>query len=301
MRGLATILALLFSAPALADEAVPLSSEAKLAELCAALQPVERQAFTGSATAKSQAKAAFEKQQDQLKKTTFVIDLLWGGFTIGEWNEEDKTVSLATEKPFRAFNGALALFDPGREDIELEAVASEVGALKAGMAKGTLSLALMFRPAEEEGSPCVVSKAKSYAFSVDLLGAELRANGKPVARSTGEDMQTMPSAHGKPTVEVRTASQDCAECRPEVVDGVGKTLPELSKCYDAALARKATLDGSYVFSVSAGKAGELKVGTVVADSVDDAGLLKCASEAIGKGAAAVKGGVAQVVVEFSRK
>ncbi|MGC4115455.1 MAG: hypothetical protein QM765_12795 [Myxococcales bacterium] len=301
MRGLVMTLAILLSAPAVAGEMVPLVSEAKLAELCAALQPAERQVFNGTATAKAQSKAAYEKQHEQLKKTTFVLELAWGGFTIGEWDEAEKTVTLATEKPFRAFSGSLALFDAGREDIELEAVEAELATLKAGLAKGTLSLALMFKPAEEEGAPCVVSKAKSYAFSIDLMGAELRANGKPVARSTKDDLQPLPTAHGKPTVEVRTASQDCSECNPEVVDGVGKTLPELSKCYEAALAKKATLDGSYVFNVNSGKGGELKVGTVIADSVDDAGLLACAKAAIGKGSSTAKGGVAQVLVEFSRK
>jgi hypothetical protein len=102
-------------------------------------------------------------------------------------------------------------------------------------------------------------------------------------------------------VEIRSASQDCADCNPEVIDGVGKALPELSRCYDAALAKKATLDGSYVLSVSSGKQGELKVGTVIADSVDDSGLLACVKGAIAKGASSAKGAAAQVVVEFSRK
>ncbi|HEY3446948.1 MAG TPA: hypothetical protein VGK67_11320 [Myxococcales bacterium] len=301
MRGLVMTLVFLLSAPALAGEMVPLVSEGKLAELCSALQPAERQVFTGSATAKSQAKASFEKEHDRLKKTVFLLELTWGGFTVGEWDEAEKTVTLATEKPFRAFNGALALFDAGREDIELEAVESEIEALKAGLAKGTLSLALMFKPAEEEGAPCVVSKAKSYAFSIDLVGAELRANGKAVARSTKDDLQPLPTAHGKPTVEIRSASQDCGECKPEVVDGVGKTLPELSKCYEAALAKKGTLDGSYVFTVSSGKQGELKVGLVIADSVDNPELLACAKAAIATGSSSIKGGLAQVLVEFSRK
>jgi hypothetical protein len=199
MRALVVTLAFLLSAPALAGgEAVPLASEEKLAELCAALQPAERQTFTGTAAAKSQARTAFVKEHERLRKTVFLLELTWGGFTVGEWDEAERTVTLATEKPFRAFNGSLALFDAGREDIELEAVESELEALRAGLAKGTLSLALMFTPAEEEGSPCVVSKAKSYAFSVDLVGAELRANGKAVARSTGTTCSRCPAPTASP-------------------------------------------------------------------------------------------------------
>ena len=303
MRGLTGSMAvLLLALPAAASEPVPLLSEQKVAEICRALQPTERQVFAGNAAAKAQAKAAYEKELEQLRKMVFMLELSWGGFSVAEYDAAEKAVTLSTERPFRAFSGALALFDAGREDIELEVVESEVEALKAGLAKGTLSLALLFKPAEEEGAPCVVSKAKSYAFSVDLFGAELRASGKAVARSTGDDLQPLPSAQGKPTVEVRSASGiDCAQCDPGLVAGAGKLLPELSKCYEAALARKATLDGSYVFAVSSGKQGELSVSTVIADSVDDAELLACSKAAVAKGSAAAKGAQAQVLVEFSRK
>ena len=304
MRGALTVAlaVLLFARPAAAGDAVPLTSEARVAEICKALQPTERQVFAGNATAKALAKTAYDKEHDALKKTVFLLELPWGGFTVAEYNDAEKEVTLSTERPFRAFNGALALFDAGREDIELEAVESEIETLKAGLAKGNLTLALLFKPAEEEGAPCVASKAKSYAFAIDLLGVELRAGGKAVARSTKDDLQPLPTAQGKPTVEVRAASGlECADCKPEVLAAVGKILPELSKCYDDALTKKATLDGTYVFSVNAGKQGDLSVGTVIADSVDSTELLDCAKGAIAKGTATVKGAMAQVLVEFSRK
>ena len=304
MHGAALALAILSVARgASADDLEVLASEARVGELCRALQPVERQTFKGpGAAAKAKAKADYQKTQDQLKRRQFLLELTWGGFTVAEYDDAEKVVTLSTERPFRAFHGALALFDAGREDLLLDAVESELDALKAGLAKGTLSLVLLFKAAEEEGAPCVVSKAKSYAFAIDLLGVELRAGGKTVAQSTRDDLQPVPSSQGTPSVEVRSAvGSGCAECSTEVIDAVGKLQPDLAKCYEAALARKATLDGSYVFDVSSGSEGELAVGAVIADSVVDEELLACSKAAIAKGAAVKKGARAQVLVDFSRK
>jgi hypothetical protein len=285
-----------------AGEPVSALREARVAGLCAGLQPVERQVFAGNAAAKGQAKAAFEKEQESLRKGILSLELAWNGFTIGEWDESEKVVHLSTEHPFRAFAGTLILFDAGRDDIELEAVDGEVETLKAGLAKGTLSLSLLFKPSEEEGAPCVASKAKTYVLSIDLLGAELRAQGKVVARSTRDDLQPIPSAQGKPTVEVRSsAGQECTDCSPEVLQAIIAQEPDYSTCYLAALGRRPALDGSLVLAIQTGKGGEATVGTVIADSVDDAELLTCAKGAVAKAKVAGKGGRAQVLIEFSRK
>ncbi|MBI5545107.1 MAG: hypothetical protein HY901_14550 [Deltaproteobacteria bacterium] len=294
--------AALGASPAADFEIVPLASEARVREVCAGLQPVERQVFGGNAAARGQAKAAFEKEQERLQKTSFSLELGWAGFSVGEWDESEKVVRLTTERPFRAYAGALTLFDAGRDDIELEAVEGEVEALKAGLAKGTLSLLLLFKPAEEEGTACVISKAKTYAFAVDLLGAELRAGDKALARSTRDDLQPIPSAQGKPSVEVRPAAGlECPECSSEIVEAAIRQVPQLTRCYEAALVRKPVLDGSLVLAVGAGKAGELTVATVIADSVDDAELLACTKAALGKTKVEAKGSKAQVLVEYGRK
>jgi hypothetical protein len=215
----------------------------------------------------------------------------------------EKVVRLSTERPFRAFKGALTLFDAGRDEIELDAVDSEMAALQAGLAKGTLSLTVVFKPAEEEGTACVISKAKTYAFSADLLGLELRTkDNRIVARSLRDELQALPSTQGKPMVEIRSASgQDCPDCSPEVVDGVIRVGGELVACYQTALGKKPALDGSYVLQVESGKGGELGTSTVIADSVDDSELLGCTKGAVAKAKAAGKGGKAQVLIEFGRR
>lgn len=303
MRGLSVLLgSMLLASPALAGDMVPLVSEAKIAEICKGLQPPERQVFPGPLAARSAARTAYETEHKQLRKTHFLIELVWGGFTVAEFDDVEKVVTLATEKPFRAFKGQLALFDAGRDDIELDAVEGELEALKTGLAKGTLSLVLHFKPAEEEGTPCVVSKAKSYAFSVDLLGVELRDGARTVARSLRDDLSPLPNAQGKPTVEIRSAAgQECQDCSSDVVNTVATLLPDYSACYDAALAKRPTLDGSLILDVVSSKAGELSVATVIADSVADADLLTCVKAGLAKLNAVARGAHAQVLVDFSRK
>jgi hypothetical protein len=301
MRGSIVVVLSLLAVPAWGAEPVPLVSEAQVAELCKALQPTERQAFAGNVAARAQAKAAFEKEQEKVKHTHFLLELGWGNFTVSEWDEAEKLARLSTERPFRAFRGALTLFDAGRDEIELDALEGEAAALKEGLSKGTLTLALLFKPAEEEGAACVVSKAKTYAFSMDLLSVELREKGRTLARSVRDELQAMPSKQGKPTVEIRTAAGgECQDCAPELVEAVVKLSPDLVTCYAAALAKKPTLDGSLVLQVHSAKAGELAVATVIADSLDDASLLSCARLAVGKGKPS-KAGKAQVLIEFGRR
>ena len=301
MRGSIVVVLSLLAGSAWGAEAVPLTAEAQVAELCKALQPTERQNFAGNVAAKAQAKAAFEKEQERVKHTHFLLELGWGNFTVSEWDETEKVARLSTERPFRAFRGALTLFDAGRDEIELDAVEGEAASLKEGLSKGTLTLALLFKPAEEEGAACVVSKAKTYAFSMDLLGVELREKGRTLARSVRDELQAMPSAQGKPTVEIRAAAGgECKDCAPELVEAVVKLSPELVTCYAAALAKKPTLDGSLVLQVHSGKPGELVAATVIADSLDDAALLACTKAAVAKGKPS-KAGKAQVLVEFARK
>lgn len=172
-----------------AETIVPVESVEKIGEICGALQrPLERQADAKDALAQAQRRA--------LMNTRFRLDVPWGGFTVAEWVEEEKAIHLATGKPFRTFDHRLALFDVGWDDIELEAVEGQIEALKVALAKGMLTLTLLFKLAEEEGTPCVRSQATPYALSIDLLGAELHSGGKVLARGTRNGLDPIPAGQG---------------------------------------------------------------------------------------------------------
>jgi hypothetical protein len=271
------------------DSRVSIKSEAQIRELCLGLRPAERMVFPGDHAAQAKARAEFEEKRERLLQTDYLLEIPGSAFAAGDWDALEKVVTLSTERPFRAFGGAVNLFDANREEIEFEAVDEAVDALKKGMALRTLVLAVVFRLADEEGSPCVMGKAKTYAIAVDLVSAELREQGHLLARATRDgfvpttpaarDGTVLTSAQGAPAVAIK-ASLDGAECAPEVLAAVEFVKPLIEKCYVDGVARKPELDGLLIIGVEASDQGQLVAGTVAADSVQDAETLACVRAAI---------------------
>jgi len=292
---------LLFSTLAGA-EPIALRGEEGVRDLCQALRPVERVSFPGDAAQRAKARVEYEKERERLRRAEFALELLWGAFTVAEWDAAQEVATVSTERPFRAFDGALTFFDADRDEIDLEALEGASDALQTALAKGAATLALTFRPAEEEGSPCVIGKARTYALAVDLLAAELRANGKALARASGEGFEPRPATQGTPAVELKAApAQDCADCRQEVVVSVQKTRPLVEKCYLEALSKKPGLDGSLVLGLEVAKDGKVQVTTVVVDSLQDADALACVKQAVGTARSSARGGRGMVIVQLERR
>jgi hypothetical protein len=305
----------LFCSTAVAGEVVPILGVAQVHELCMALRPVERVVFKGTPAAQSKAREEYERELERWRKTEFSLELSWSGFAIAQWDAPHRVVTLSTERPFRTFQGAFTFFDAGRDELELDVAEKDVEAFQANLDKNALTLALLFRPAEEEGSACVMSRTKRYALAVDLVGAELRAQGKTVARAEGDGWQPVPVARGTPWVEVRPASGTRSEGlgshteataaeserATEVVASLSKKRPDLLGCYQAALAHRPSLEGSLVLAIDVTHQGSLSPGAVVADSVEDPALVDCVSKAVARTSTKPKSGRVMVLVEFGRR
>jgi hypothetical protein len=259
----------------------PLLSLERVRAVCLGLRPVERVSFTGSPDRIAKARDAYRVERDRLRQTTFSVEIPWGTFVVSSWDPEQKRVTVSTEKPFRALAGALSLVDPDLDELQFEAVEEAHGPLQAGLSKGTLSLLLTFKPAEEDESPCVASKAEAFTLLMDLTAAELRAAGKPVARATGEGFEPAARTSGKPTVTLRRAPvADAAANTPAALKSVEKVKPALEQCYRDALAKRPALDGSLILALAMGASGKVEAKEVMADSLQDAATLECIKAAL---------------------
>jgi hypothetical protein len=143
--------------------------------------------FPGSAQQRAKAREEHERVREEHLRVEYAIDLPWGSFQVGEFRQTIGEVVIVTDRPFRLFKGALTLFDAERDEIALRALDGSEETLLAGLAKGALTLSLGFRPAGGDEIPCAVSKADALVFAVEFLTAELRMDGKPVARSGPRD------------------------------------------------------------------------------------------------------------------
>jgi hypothetical protein len=296
---LAAMAAGLLSATATGAEPAALKGEADVRNLCLGLRPLERVTFAGHPAQRAQAKQDFEKERERLLQTEFAVELPWGGFTVSEWDPAEKVATVAAERPFRAAGGALVFFDPDRDAIDLGALEGAEDALQTALAKGQVSLAVTFRLAEEEGSPCVSGKAKTYTLAVDLISAELRMAGKALARALGEGFEPRTGAAAVPSVVLKPApAQDCEKCSDEVARSAMAVKPLVEKCYAEALAKQPGLDGSLVLGLAAGKDGKVQVESVVLDSVQNAEVVACVKKAMGAARAPARGGRGMVIVQL---
>lgn len=276
-----------------------LKSEEEVRSLCLALRPVERVTFTGNPAERAKAKQEFEQERERLLRAEFAVELPWGGFTVSEWDPAEKVATVAAERPFRAAGGALLFFDPDRDDIQLGALEGAADALQTALAKGQAVLAVTFRPAEEEGSPCVISKAKTYSLAVDLTSAVLKAGGKPLAKAAGDGYEPRSGAGGAPAVVLKPApAGDCAKCSDEVALSAQSARPLIEKCYAEALTREPGLDGSLVLGLSVGKDGKVQVDAVALDSVQNADVVACVKRAVGTARSPAVGGRGMLMVQL---
>jgi hypothetical protein len=280
---------------------VPLGGPDEVRALCRALRPVERVRFDGDPEARERQQRDFVRERERLASQDRSIELDWSGFVVARWSREDGTVTLDAERPFRAMNGALALFDLDRDQIRLQAVEGAEDALARGLARGSLTLALAFRPAEAEATPCTISRTDSFAFAVDLLSAELREGDRVLARAQEDGFEPMVTAGGAPRVEIRASNPpDCADCAEEVLAGIVGRGEAITACYRQALERSPSLDGTLVLAVETAEGGRLAVRTVVADAIQDEVVLGCIRKAIAEGRSPKKGR-ASVVIDLERE
>lgn len=186
LGGLCALAGVAFAEPSL-PVPVRLGELAAARAVCLALRPAERVTFPGSAPQRAKAREEHGRVREEHRRAEYAIDLPWGAFQVGEFRPATGEVVIVTDRPFRLFKGALTLFDAERDEIALRALDGAAEMLVAGLAKGALTLSLGFRPAGGDEIPCAVSKAQALVFAVELLSAELRIDGKPVARFASRD------------------------------------------------------------------------------------------------------------------
>ncbi len=272
---------------------VPLTSEAKVRELCLGLRPAERMGFKDA-----EKREAFERRRQELASTDYFLELPWGAFRVSDWDQDAGEVTLSTERPFRVLGGALTVFDADRSEIVFRAVKGQDGALRTALNKGTASLALVLRPAEADDAPCTVSGAPAYTLLSDFMSAELRVGKVTVARAEEDGFVAMGVTEGKPTVEVTSAGE--GETAPELLGAIAKLKPELEKCYATGLGRNPALDGSLVLGIETAKDGRLQASNVLADTLHDGELESCVKQTVATAKAPANAARGMVAIHLSR-
>jgi hypothetical protein len=156
----------------------------------------------------------------------------------------------------------------------------------------------MFRAAEAEKYPCTSYKTSNQILSIDLMGAEIRYQGKVLAQTNKDGLTSIPSSSGTPTVDMRLTA-----LRPEKVgieislntSSTAYTLPKsnhlLLSCYQKILQQNPTLQGSLVLT-------RQNRATVIAETLGNTELIACTKKELKKLAIPPN---KMIVIDFTRK
>jgi hypothetical protein len=260
-----TLLALLLTAGPIYS----LDRESAVAGLCADLAPLGSRNFGGDALERGKREAEARKKRAAAFEATYLVTLPGAAVAFSPWDSG----RLALSRHSSLEVGGLRVVLTESEELPVDADEAAARRILDAQKKGTLRLRLALElPDDDGGSPCA---ARGMRFT---LGAE------PVSwayEAEGQVLATGGEAAGRASVQVGAKPRVVIGPAPATGDpGAGADLGPhaggLARCYDEALKRDPTLDGTLVFAVELDKAGKARALKVLLDSVQDEALAACA-------------------------
>ncbi len=284
------LFAALFAAAAAAaaaprQDAVALTQEAQIKDLCAALreQPAETDLDPAAAAAAHDAARAL---RDQAASRWYKVEVPSKGFAFGQYRAQEKLLELDGDRPLRALENMLSLDLEGIDDVAFSATPEQVAAWSKEKKAGTLKLVVVWKPS---GDRCAGSAAAE----------SWRIAGKPQSWEMAGALGTLAAAdaEGEPVgktpraVKIEKVALESDAAPP---DDDGRT--RLSSAHGALqkCAAGAQRGGSVLISFSA-QGGHVQNPEVIMNSLRDDKAAGCVARAIagaevsgnGRGTAAI--------------
>ena len=299
------------AAPAAPPDAIALSTQQQLKELCASLERTDSVRFTGDPSEISAARAAHEARRAEALGGVYRVEVPSKGFAFGHVRQGRDEVELDGDRPLRALSDALALDLAGIDDVAFHAAPRTLSDWSKQKEAGQLALVVVFRPDDERcaGSPIArhwrmggrplwwtIVDAGAAVASADEQGNPFEgapaALPAPAASAAAPARSAAAPAHAAASVaapsaaarrslvvESLTLDADGADDSKARLEGAS---PALDRC--AAAAQR---PGSLVVAFGL-QAGRLRDPQVVMDGTRDEQLAGCVARALAD--ASVAGG-----------
>jgi hypothetical protein len=197
-----------------------------------------------------------------------------GQFHLSHVDVRTGTVTLDTQRSFLLFDGHAVLGSVERDDLDLS--------LNEGQTlpnnPESLTLDLVVRPGDDVEPICTVTASGEVSLGVEVVRASLLdRSGHAVATLESDDQNDPPAAvGGKPMVafdSVQVEGDDAASAA--LTQALASLQTKLLGCFEVALKKTPTLDGTLVLAFNLKGDGHLGPITVVADSVQDDPMVAC--------------------------
>ena len=265
-----TLLAASFAAPARPD-AIPLTSEDQVRELCAALRsPIGPSELDPVETAARRHRA--ERLRNEAVSRSYRLSVPAKGFSFGRYRAEQQEIELDGNRPLRALDGALSLDLAGIDDVAFQASPGQVRDWNVRKAAGELSLVVQFRPS---GEPCAgKAVAGIFRLSGEPLSWQIETGAGPVAAA---DEDGAPVEVGPPrihTMRIERVALDLEQPLDDARERLAAAQPALDRC-----ARGVRRTGAMVVTFAV-QGGRLRDVQVVMDALRDETVASCVAQAL---------------------
>jgi len=268
---LLTLLSASFAAPGRPD-AVALTSEDQVRELCAALRvPSSASDLDPAETAALRRRA--ERLRTEALSHSYRLSVPAKGFTFGRYRPEQQEIELDGRRPLRAIDGALSLDLSGIDDVAFQASPAQVRDWNARKAGGSLWLVVQFRPS---GEPCAGKAiAGIFRLSGEPLSWQIETDLGPVAAA---DEDGAPVEVGPPRIHTMRIERVALDLEnpafDDARDRLGAAQPALDRC-----ARGVRRTGAMVVAFAV-QGGRLRDVQVVMDALRDETVATCVAQAL---------------------
>lgn len=259
---------MLLIAVLLAADVVPLTQEAQVKELCAALRSQPADPELDPAQLAAAARAAQQRREEAASRW-YRLEVPSKGFAFGQYRPRDKQLELDGDRPLRAVDGTLALDLDGIDDVAFNATPEQVSAWAREKKAGTLKLVVVWKPSGERcaGSAAAESwRTAGKARSWELVGAQ---GVVAAADAEGEPIGGRPHA-----VKVEKVSVESDASDEEGGRRLSGAQRDLEKC-----ATQAQRTGTLLISFSV-QNGRVREPQVIMDSLRDEKVASCMARAV---------------------
>jgi hypothetical protein len=253
-------------------EAVPLTSESQVRELCAALRD------PGGAPELDPAEAAVrQKREVQLRAEAlgraYRVEVSAKGFVFGRYRPEQQEIELDGDRPLRAVDGSLTLDLEGIDEVAFHATPRQVKEWAARKASGELTLVVVFRAS---GPRCAGNAAAGiFRLQGRPLSWELAADEGTLAKADEEGVPVEVGPARVHTLRIERVALDLEEPGPDDArDRLTAAQPALDRC-----ARGAHRTGAMVVAFAV-QGGRLRDVQVVMDALRDEAVASCVAQAL---------------------
>src|SRR5947209_11435985 len=209
-------------------DAVPLTSEAQVRELCAALRIPASTSEVDPVETTAQERRA-ERVRGEALSRVYRVAVPAKGFVFGRYRAEQQEIELDGDRPLRAVDGALSLDIAGIDEVAFLATPAQVREWNARKKAGELSLVVYFRPVAERcsGSPA----AGIFRLSGEPLGWQIASDEGAVAAA---DEDGTPMEVGPPRIHTMRIERLALDLEQSLNDDARERLvaiqPALDRC-----------------------------------------------------------------------